>query len=111
MLCADNEEEAEALALTRDIWRLGLEKGNPGPIPSIAEAREYRLSAQERALIAQRRQHAICGTAAKVGAQLREIAQRHQADELVVISNCHDFAQRKNSYALLAKEFNLQGSV
>ncbi len=111
VLCADNEEEAEALALTRDIWRLGLEKGNPGPIPSIAEAREYPLSAQERALIAQRRQHAICGTAAKVGAQLREIAQRHQADELVVISNCHDFAQRKNSYALLAKEFNLQGSV
>lgn len=111
VLCADNEEEAEALALTRDIWRLGLEKGNPGPIPSIAEAREYPLSAQERALIAQRRQHAICGTASKVGAQLREIAQRHHADELVVISNCHDFSQRKNSYALLAKEFDLQRSV
>jgi len=111
VLCTDSEEEAEALAMTRDIWRLGLEKGTPGPIPSIAEARDYPLTAQERALIAQRRQHAICGTAARVGGQLREIAKRHQADELVVISNCHDFAQRKNSYALLAKEFGLQAGV
>lgn len=111
VLCADNDEEAEALALTRDIWRLGLEKGNPGPIPSIEEARDYPLSAHERALITQRRQHAICGTGPRVGEQLREIARKHQADELVVISNCHDFAQRKNSYALLAKEFDLQGSV
>lgn len=107
VLCADNEKEAEDLALTRDIWRLGLEKGQPGPIPSIEEARQYPLSAQEQALITQRRQHAICGTPDRVGAQLRALAQSHQAEELVVISNCHDFEQRKRSYALLAREFGL----
>lgn len=111
VLCADNDAEAESLALTRDIWRLGLEKGSPGPIPSVAEARDYSLSTQERAIIAQRRQHSICGTAGKVGTQLREIARRHEADELLVISNCHDFAQRKKSYALLAQEFELQASI
>lgn len=111
VLCAETEEEAEALALTRDIWRLGLEKGVPGPIPSVNEAHAYPLTAQERALIAQRRRHAICGTPAQVGEQLRAVAAKHQADELVIISNCHDFAVRKSSYRLLAREFDLQGSA
>jgi len=109
VLCAETEEEAEALALTRDVWRLGLEKGMPGPIPSVNEAYAYPFTAQERALIAQRRQHAICGTPEQVAEQLRGLAVKHQADELVVISNCFDFEVRKNSYRLLAKEFDLQG--
>ncbi len=109
VLCAETEEEAEALALTRDVWRLGLEKGMPGPIPSVNEAYAYPFTAQERALIAQRRKHAICGTPKVVAEQLRSLAAKHQADELVVISNCYDFEVRKNSYTLLAQEFDLQG--
>lgn len=108
VLCAETDEEAEALALTRDVWRLGLEKGAPGPIPSVNEAYAYPFSTQERALIAQRRKHAICGTPKVVAEQLRALAAKHHTDELVIISNCHDFEVRKNSYRLLAKEFGLQ---
>jgi luciferase family oxidoreductase group 1 len=107
VLCAETEEEAEALALTRDVWRLGLEKGAPGPIPSVNEAYAYPFTAQERALIAQRRRHSICGTPSLVAEQLRALAAKHHADELVIISNCHDFDVRKNSYRLLAREFAL----
>ena len=105
VLCAPSAQEAEALALTRDVWRLGLEKGTPGPIPSVNEAYAYPFTAQERALIAQRRKHAICGTPDLVAEKLRTLAAKHHADELVVISNCFDFDVRKNSYRLLAQEF------
>lgn len=111
VLCAETEEEADALALTRDVWRLGLEKGTPGPIPSVNEAYAYPFTAQERALIEQRRKHAICGTPAVVAEKLRVLATKHQADELVIISNCYDFEVRKKSYKLLAKEFALQAAV
>lgn len=108
VLCAPTREEAEDLALTRDVWRLGLERGEPGPMPSVAEARAYPLTDSERELIQQRRRHAICGTPAEVGELLRALAARHGSRELVVISNCHDFSVRRRSYALLAQEFGLQ---
>ncbi len=107
VLCAPTEEEAQALGLTRDIWRLGLERGEPGPLPSIEEARATVLTEDEKQLIARRRQHALCGTPAKVGTQLRDLARRHDTQELVILSNCHDFSQRLQSYALLAQEFGL----
>ncbi|MCB1665287.1 MAG: LLM class flavin-dependent oxidoreductase [Pseudomonadales bacterium] len=108
VLCAPTTGEAEDLALTRDIWRLGLERGEPGPIPSVDEAKAYPLTEPERELIQQRRRHAICGTPTQVGETLRALAARHGTQELVVISNCHDFAVRRRSYALLAQEFGLQ---
>lgn len=111
VLCAPTSEEAEDLALTRDIWRLGLERGEPGPIPSVEEARAYALSDGERELIQYRRQHAICGTPEQVRVRLQALAESHGSDELVVISNCHDFAARKRSYALLAAAFGLDGGV
>ncbi len=107
VLCAPSEDEAEDLALTRDVWRLGLERGEPGPLPSVAEARAYVFSDEELALIRQRRKHAICGTPERVRETLQALAQQHEADELVVISNCHDFAVRKRSYALLAQAFRV----
>lgn len=107
VLCAPSENEAEDLALTRDVWRLGLERGEPGPLPSVEEAKAYVFSDEEVALIKQRRKHAICGTPEAVHEKLQALAQLHQADELVVISNCHDFAVRKRSYSLLAQAFDL----
>ncbi len=107
VLCAPTEAEAENLALTRDVWRLGLERGEPGPIPSVEEARAYNFDQQERALVSQRRRHALCGTPDRLCERLQVLAQQHAADELVIISNCHEFASRKLSYALLAQAFEL----
>ena len=110
VLCADTQEQADDLALTRDVWRLGLERGNPGPIPSVQEAKDYPLSASEAELLSARRRHAICGTPEHVADILAQLAQKHGADEFVVISNCHDFAVRKRSYTLLAQVFGLAGA-
>ncbi|MDX1491814.1 MAG: LLM class flavin-dependent oxidoreductase [Pseudohongiellaceae bacterium] len=107
VLCAPTQEQADDLALTRDVWRLGLERGNPGPIPSVQEARDYPLSASEAELLRARRRYALCGTPEAMVDRLQQVAEQHQADELVVISNCHDFVVRKQSYSLLAKAFGL----
>lgn len=108
VLCAETEEAAQDLGLTRDIWRLGLERGEPGPIPSVEEAKAYPLTSGEAELIQRRRKHAICGTPEQVKEILSALALQHSADEFVVISNCHDFSVRKQSYTLLAQAFGLQ---
>lgn len=109
VLCAETQEQAEDLALTRDVWRLGLERGSPGPIPSVQEAKDYPLSAAEAELLRSRRRHALCGTPQVMAERMRQLAALHEADELVVISNCHDFVVRKQSYTLLAQAFGLNG--
>ena len=46
-----------------------------------------------------------------VGEQLRGLAAELGADEVAVLSTCHDPAARRRSYALLAAEFGLTGQA
>lgn len=78
------------------------------PIRSGGTAAQALAESIELARIKQRRQHAICGTPERVRERLQALVQQHEADELVVISNCHDFAVRKRFYSLLAQAFNLK---
>jgi luciferase family oxidoreductase group 1 len=103
VLCADSDEEAQQLAMCRDLWRLRVERGEFGPFPSVPEAVAYEMSAAERERIAARREHQILGTRGPVMAQLRELASACQVDELVVVSITHDFRQRVRCYELLAQ--------
>ena len=50
-ICADSEEEARHLALSRDLFILNLRKGQPGPVPSPEQARDYPYDARERAIV------------------------------------------------------------
>ncbi|HWH83897.1 MAG TPA: LLM class flavin-dependent oxidoreductase, partial [Burkholderiaceae bacterium] len=54
------------------------------------------------------RAKAFVGDAAQVGAQLRALAEELQLDEIVVNTWAHDPAVRRRSYALLAREFDLE---
>lgn len=103
VLCADSDEEAQDLALCRDLWRLKVERGVFEPFPSIAEARDYDYSEADMARVAERREHQILGTKETVAEQLHDIAAKAGATELMVISITHDFAQRARCYELLAE--------
>jgi luciferase family oxidoreductase group 1 len=103
VLCADSDAEAESLARCRDVWRLRVERGEFLPFPSIAEAQDYPISHAERERINTRRAHQILGTPERVRAQLGELATRCGAEELVIVSITHDFAQRVRCYELLAE--------
>jgi luciferase family oxidoreductase group 1 len=101
VLCADTNEQAEALAKARDLWRLRVERGEFGPFPSPEEIRAYEPTPAEREKIATRRQHQILGTKAVVKRQLAELAADCWAEELVVVSITHEFRDRVRCYELL----------
>ncbi|MBM3643576.1 MAG: LLM class flavin-dependent oxidoreductase [Alphaproteobacteria bacterium] len=108
VLCAETDEEADRLAKSREVWAMRLRTtGNPGPVPSVEEALEAaREPAAERWLPALRRR-SVVGSPATVRAGLEKHAANYQVDEIMAVTICHDFAQRKRSYELLAKAFDL----
>jgi luciferase family oxidoreductase group 1 len=106
-LAADTDAAAQRLALSRDLWRLRLDQGLLGPVPSVAEAEAHAFTDFERARVERNRQRQIVGAPEAVKARLEALAAEHGADELVVVSICHDPAARRRSYELLAAAFAL----
>ena len=103
VLCADTQEEANDLALCRDLWRYRVERGRFEPFPTIAEAKAYEYTEDERAVIASKRKHQIIGTKEQVGEQLSGLAESVDSKELAVISITPEFGQRVRCYELLAQ--------
>jgi len=111
VLCADTEAEAQRLAQSRDLWRLRLDQGYLGPVPSTAEAEAYSYSREERLRIAMNRRRMVIGAPGQVKARMLELAERYGVGEIVVVTICHDFAPRLRSYELLAQAFGLTPPV
>ncbi len=110
-LAAESEAEAERLFSSRALARLWRDKGVFAPLPSVAEADAYVYSPSDRARVERIKERAFWGTPAMVGEQLRGLAAELGADEVAVLSTCHDPAARRRSYALLAAEFGLTGQA
>lgn len=107
VLCAESEDEANRLASSRDLWRLRLDQGDLGPIPSVADAEAYAYSREERLRIAFNRRRMVIGTPDQAKAQLLALAEAYGVAELVIVSICYDFAARLRSYELVAQAFGL----
>jgi luciferase family oxidoreductase group 1 len=108
VLCAETEEEANRLALSRDLSRLRLEQGIFGPTPSIEEALARPYTPQERARIAHNRRRLVVGTPVQAKERLLALGEAYGVDEFVVVTICFEFAARLKSYELLAEAFGLQ---
>jgi luciferase family oxidoreductase group 1 len=108
-LAAETEEEARRLAASRNLWVVRLYTGRPIQFPSPEEALEYPYTEQERELLQRIEARAIVGTPDNVKTKLSRLAERHGAEELVVVTITYDFASRLRSYELLAAAFALKG--
>jgi luciferase family oxidoreductase group 1 len=96
-ICAETHSEAERLASSVRLWRArGLQGALPLPSDQAVHGDHLRI----------RRPLAV-GTAAEVKAELDELAEAFGADELVVVTICHDHAARVRSYELLAEAYEL----
>jgi len=105
-LAADTDEEALRLFESRARWKMDRNLGRIGALlPPEDAARDY--SPAEQFALERLRDAALIGSAATVGAKLRQLAARLEVDELVVITWTHDPAAQMRSYELLAKEFAL----
>jgi luciferase family oxidoreductase group 1 len=104
VVCAQTQEEAEELALSQDLWLLGVEKGIDTRIPSIEEANKISLTADERIKIHKNRRRMIIGTPQKVKTELQRLSEKYQTEEFMIITNIYNFQDKIRSYTLLAEE-------
>ncbi|MDP9006622.1 MAG: LLM class flavin-dependent oxidoreductase, partial [Actinomycetota bacterium] len=102
VVCAATDAEAERLVVSHDVWRLNPEGAERGPLLPVADASAWPLNRVERARLAQQRDQRVVGAPDRVRAALMGLAADTGADELVVLTVCHDAAARLRSYELLA---------
>jgi luciferase family oxidoreductase group 1 len=108
-LAADTEEEAWHLFQSRARWKMDRNMGRIGPLlPPDQAARAY--TASEQVALAELRAGALVGSAPQVAHKLRQLAERLQMDEVVIITWTQEPAAQARSYELLAKEFALTTS-
>ena len=110
VVCAPTDAEAERLATSMLVWRLGAEERR-GPVPSEGEASAATasLDAVARARLAQDRGRVVVGGPERAREELLSLAGAFDVDELLVVTVCHDPASRLRSYELLASAFALDG--
>ncbi len=110
VICADDEAEARRLAQSVGLWRLRLERGDPGPVPSVEEAESHPYSDAERARLSHSSRRLVVGAPEQVRAALLAVASEYRADELALLTLVHDPAARLRSYELVAEAFALSGA-
>lgn len=102
-LTAATEAEAWRLFRSRELWRLSRDRGVYPPLPSVAEAEAHAYTPEELAKVERMRAQAIVGAPEQVVAKLAAVAAAHGAQEVAVLTPCHDAASRQASYRLLAE--------
>ena len=108
VICADTEEEAMRLGASRDLWRVRLDLGQIGPVPTIEEALAYEYSDVELKRRDYHRRRNIVGAPEQVKQGLDELLEKYRVDEAVVVTITHDYAARARSYELLAEVYGLE---
>jgi alkanesulfonate monooxygenase SsuD/methylene tetrahydromethanopterin reductase-like flavin-dependent oxidoreductase (luciferase family) len=108
-ICAETMEEAERLAAPIDLRRLHMALNLDTPVPSAEEAAKHRYTEEERRYVLGQRERAIIGDPSACRTQIEAMAERYQADEVMVLTITADAASRQRSYALLAEAFGLGG--
>jgi luciferase family oxidoreductase group 1 len=110
-MAAETEEAAARLFSSREMWRLGRDRGVYAALPSPEEAAAYDYTEVERQKVERLRARALYGTPAVVAEKLRALAAQHGVEEIAILTTLHDPEARRRSYTLLAREFSLQTQV
>jgi luciferase family oxidoreductase group 1 len=110
IVVGEDDDHAAGLALPGGVSMLWLRQGRPAPLPSVAQAEAIvaGLSGAERAVVDETIARAIVGGPQSVHAQLLDLAERTQTDELMVTSHVADPAVRARGLEHVARAFELQ---
>jgi len=107
VLCAETDAEAGRQALATDLWRRGPEGAHRPPIVRPDDVDPSSWTEVERQQAARRREQMVVGAPDRVRDRLRGLAEDYGAEELMVVTVCHDPQARLRSYQLLADAFDL----
>lgn len=102
---AETDEQAEYLSGSSLLSFLRMRQGRPGPLPTPQEAASYPWTAQELAIVEERREGQAVGSSQTVRDQVAELLDATQADELMVTSLVHDPIARLESFTRLRELF------
>ena len=103
VVCAETQEKADELALSQDLWLLRVEKGMDTRIPSLEEAKNTTLTAEDRNRIVENRKRMIIGTPEKVKSELLRLSDDYGTEEFMIINNLHSFQDKVKTYTMLAE--------
>jgi alkanesulfonate monooxygenase SsuD/methylene tetrahydromethanopterin reductase-like flavin-dependent oxidoreductase (luciferase family) len=108
VVVADDDATARRLASTYGHWVYSIRSG-AGAAPYLDPAKAPPLTEEQFALVADRVRTQFVGAPDTVVEGLSTLARVTGADELVVTSVTHDFADRQRSHELLAHAWGLVG--
>jgi len=111
VVVGETEQEARDQALIGDLVLLRMRTGLLGKYPTLAEAKAYPFTDQERMAIDSMGMGRIVGTPDQVRDQLDAFATRTGADELMVTTRVADPADRRRTITLLADAFARQVGI
>ncbi|HAB56904.1 MAG: LLM class flavin-dependent oxidoreductase, partial [Acidimicrobiaceae bacterium] len=101
VICAETDDEAQALAEPVKLWR---QRGLSGPIPTPEETAVHRPGPLD---IPAQRKPMIVGSPATVKAGVEEMVRAYGADEFMAVTIVWSHEARARSYELLADAFAL----
>lgn len=103
VICAETEEEAEALALSRGLWKL--KRGQDIEVPTVEEAQRYPYTQWDLQFLKEYRESMIIGNPEQVKEKIINYSKLYHTDEFIILTMTHDFKARIRSYELLAQAF------
>jgi luciferase family oxidoreductase group 1 len=107
VVCAEDAEQAERLARSRDLHIARLYTGRSSRYPTVAEAEAYVYSPREQLIVDEARRRRVAGTPVQCRERLERMAADYGVDEVVVVTITESWETRRRSYELLASVFDL----
>jgi len=102
-MAAPTQEEAARLFTSREMWRLGRDRGIYAALPSPEEAAAQSYTEGELQRIERLRARALYGTPDAVAGKLEALASALDVEEIAILTTLHDPEARRRSYTLLAE--------
>ena len=102
-LAAETDEKAEFLATSMYQRFLGIIRNERTPMPPPVKNMDALWSTGERLAVAERMALMVVGGPERVRAKLQEIIDVTQADELILVSDAYDKADRLRSFEIMGK--------
>ncbi|QDI92361.1 LLM class flavin-dependent oxidoreductase [Salicibibacter halophilus] len=105
VICGASDAHAEELATSQDMWLLRTEKGLDSRVPSVEEAKAAKKTERDQQKIQENRRRMIIGGPETVRKQLCYLSDLYHNDEWLILTNIHDFHEKRRSFERLISLF------
>jgi luciferase family oxidoreductase group 1 len=107
VICGEDNEHAQFLASSTRLSWVRMRTGRPTPLAPSEEAFNYQFDAMEQRVADAFDQIQTIGGPDTVRRKLETLAERTQADEIMITTMVYDHEERKRSFNRVAESFEL----